>query len=65
MWGLIPQVSIGACVVLAMKRVLLSVTEELFDTLEKERKRRMLDSIPETVRMIISEYFAPKKEKNP
>lgn len=45
-----------------MKRVLLSVTQGLFDALEKERKRRMLDSIPETARVVLSEYFTTKEK---
>jgi hypothetical protein len=41
-----------------MKRYTLAVTEEMEKKLEDERKRRLLDSIPETVRMILSEYFS-------
>jgi len=37
---------------------MLSVTEEMAEALEEERKKRMLDSIPETVRMILSEYLS-------
>jgi hypothetical protein len=39
---------------------MLSVTEEMEKELEKERKKRLLDSIPETVRSILSEYFSSK-----
>jgi hypothetical protein len=38
-----------------MKRFMLSITEDMERALERERKKRMLDSIPETVRMILSE----------
>jgi len=41
-----------------MKRFMLSITEEMEKKLEEERKKRPLDSIPETVRMILSEYFS-------
>jgi hypothetical protein len=41
-----------------MKRYTLAVTEEMEKKLEEERKKRLLDSIPETVRMILSEYFS-------
>lgn len=41
-----------------MKRYTLAMTEEMEKRLEEERKRRLLDSIPETVRMILSEYLS-------
>lgn len=40
-----------------MKRLLLSVPEEMEKALEKERKERMLETVPETVRVILSEYL--------
>jgi len=42
---------------------MLTITEEMEKELEKERKRRMLDSIPETARMILSEYLTDKKKE--
>jgi metal-responsive CopG/Arc/MetJ family transcriptional regulator len=42
---------------MAMKRVLLSLPEEMVKVLENERKERYLETIPETVRVIISEYL--------
>ena len=36
----------------------LPITEEMEKRLEVERKKRALDSIPETVRYILSEYLA-------
>ena len=41
-----------------MEKVLVSITKEMKDTLEAERKKRLLDSIPETIRVILSEYFS-------
>jgi len=41
-----------------MKRYTLAITEEMEKRLEQERKKRLLDSIPETVRTILSEYFS-------
>lgn len=41
-----------------MKRYNVAMTEELESALEKERKKRMLDSIPETIRTILSEYLS-------
>jgi hypothetical protein len=43
---------------LMMRRFTLSISEEMEKALEKERKKRLLDSIPETARVIISEYLA-------
>lgn len=40
-----------------MKRLLVSVPDEMEKALEKERKERMLETIPETVRVILSEYL--------
>jgi len=41
-----------------MKRHTLAITAEMEKRLEQERKKRLLDSIPETVRVILSEYLA-------
>jgi hypothetical protein len=32
--------------------------EEMAKRLEEERKKRFLDSVPETIRMIVSEYLS-------
>jgi len=40
-----------------MKRVLLSLPEEMIKVLEMERKERYLETIPETVRVILSDYL--------
>ena len=42
---------------MAMKRFMLSITSDMEKALEQERKKRLLDSIPETVRVILSEYL--------
>ena len=41
-----------------MKKYNVAMTEEMERRLEVERKKRALDSIPETVRYILSEYLA-------
>lgn len=41
-----------------MKKYNVAITEEMETALEKERKKRMLDSIPETIRYIVSDYLA-------
>jgi len=42
---------------MAMKRILVSVSEELYDAIEKERKVRKLETVPESARAILSYYF--------
>ncbi|MBI2184656.1 MAG: hypothetical protein HYU39_06835 [Thaumarchaeota archaeon] len=41
-----------------MKKVMVSMTEAMITALEKDRQRRKLDSIPETIRVILSNYIA-------
>jgi hypothetical protein len=43
---------------MAMKRFMLSITKQMEKELEKERKKRMLGTIPETARVILGEYLA-------
>ena len=43
-----------------MEKIMISVTKEMKQILEHERKKRLLDSIPETVRVILSEYLSEK-----
>lgn len=40
-----------------MKRFMVSIPEEMERALEKERKERMLETLPETIRVILSEYL--------
>lgn len=46
---------------------MISVTKEMKQILEQERKKRLLDSIPETARVILSEYLSgqPKQARAP
>ena len=39
----------------AMKKVMVSIPSDMEKALEKERKERMLETIPETIRVILSE----------
>ena len=48
---------------MAMKRVMLSLPVEMVGVLEKERKERYLETIPETVRVILSDYLRNKNKK--
>jgi hypothetical protein len=42
---------------MAMKRILVSVSEELYEAVEKERRLRKLETVPEAARAILSDYF--------
>jgi Arc/MetJ-type ribon-helix-helix transcriptional regulator len=42
---------------MAMKKITVAISEELEKELERERKTRKFDTIPEVVRVIISDYF--------
>jgi hypothetical protein len=43
-----------------MERIMLSISEEMKEALEKERKARKLETIPEAVRSVLGEYFKAK-----
>lgn len=57
-WCNVVSIGINRCTRVAMKRFMLSITGEMEKALEGERERRMLDSIPETVRAILGEYLS-------
>lgn len=40
-----------------MKKYMVSVPKEMEKILEKERKDRLLETVPETIRVILSEYL--------
>ncbi|MGI0058988.1 MAG: hypothetical protein ACREBJ_04400 [Nitrosotalea sp.] len=44
-----------------VKKYFLTVTDEMASRLEKEMKKRMIETVPETVRAILSEYFMDKR----
>jgi hypothetical protein len=46
-----------------MKKIMLALPEEMVNALEKERKERYLETVPETVRVIISDYLRTKLRK--
>ncbi len=51
------NIPIGIYNNMAMKKVMLAIPDEMLKVLEKERKERLLDTIPETIRVILSEYL--------
>jgi metal-responsive CopG/Arc/MetJ family transcriptional regulator len=46
-----------------MKKIMVSLPEEMVKVLENERKERYLETIPETVRVILSDYLRNKVKK--
>lgn len=45
---------------MAMKKVMLAIPDEMYTVLEKERKERLLETVPETIRVILSDYLRSK-----
>lgn len=43
-----------------MRKIMVSMTEEMVKALDQERKARKLDSVPEAVRSVLGEYFKAK-----
>ncbi len=46
-----------------MKKVMVSVSDEMMKALEQERKARKLESVPEAIRSVLGEYFKTKESK--
>lgn len=46
------------------RRFTVTVTPEMGDRLEEERRRHFLDSIPETIRLILSEHLLSDEHTN-
>lgn len=44
-----------------MNKVMVAMSGEMVKALENERKARKLESIPETVRAVLGEYFKTKE----
>ena len=42
---------------------MLALPEEMVNALEKERRERYLETVPETVRVIVSDYLRAKPRK--
>ena len=43
-----------------MRKIMVSMTDDMLKALEQEKKARKLDSVPETVRSVLGEYFKVK-----
>jgi len=46
-----------------MKKIMISLPNEMVKVLENERKDRYLETIPETIRVILSDYLRNKVKK--
>jgi hypothetical protein len=44
-----------------MNKIMVAMSDEMVKALEAERKARKLDSIPETVRAVLGEYFKSRE----
>jgi metal-responsive CopG/Arc/MetJ family transcriptional regulator len=49
---------------MAMKKIMVSLPAEMVAVLDKDRKERYLETIPETIRVILSEYVRRKLHSN-
>jgi len=48
---------------MAMKKYMVSVPEEMVKALEKEQKERLLETVPETIRIVLSDYLRSKNKQ--
>lgn len=48
---------------MAMKKIMISLPDEMVERLEREKRERYLETIPETVRVILSDYLRMKSRK--
>jgi len=46
-----------------MKKYNVSISEELEKEIERERKKRYIETVPEMMRILLSEHMAEKKEQ--
>ena len=47
-----------------MKKYNVSISDELEKEIERERKKRYIETVPEMMRILLSEHMAEKKEAN-
>jgi Arc/MetJ-type ribon-helix-helix transcriptional regulator len=47
---------------MAMRKVTVAMTEEMYSDLEEERKARRLSSVAEASRVVIGEYLRSRQE---
>jgi Arc/MetJ-type ribon-helix-helix transcriptional regulator len=44
------------------QKITVAMTDEMVKGLDEERKARRINTVPEVVRIIVSEYFKERKE---
>lgn len=49
---------------MVMKKVMVALPDDMVKALEKERKERFLETVPETIRIILSDYLRKLDLKN-
>lgn len=47
---------------MAMRKVTIAMTEEMYSDLERERQKRRLASVAEAARVVIGDYLARREE---
>jgi metal-responsive CopG/Arc/MetJ family transcriptional regulator len=47
---------------MAMKKIMISLPDEMVKVLEKEQRERLLETLPETIRVILSDYLRRKNQ---
>jgi len=55
-------VSNGSVLSVVMQKIIVSLSDDMVKALDQERKARKLESIPETIRSVLGEYFKKKDE---
>ncbi len=58
------MVSNGSVLSMVMQKIMVSISDEMVKALDQERKARKLESIPETIRSVLGEYFKAKEQKS-
>ena len=58
------MVSNGSDLSVVMQKVMVSISDEMMKALEQERKARKLETVPETVRSVLGEYFKEKEQNS-
>ena len=46
-----------------MKKFMVSLPDQMVKALEKEQKERLLETIPETIRIVLSDYLRGKNNQ--
>ena len=47
-----------------MQKIMVAMSDDMVKALEQERKARKLESVPETVRAVLGEYFKVRESRS-